>query len=190
MQIIGNFIERDTSGNSDFLIINYSPSSLPLKQRWRNNSLSADFIADYLSTFFPVEDDESLKRRAEIKDGVNFVANELLENAMKFNFPANKYPVRLFMALTRDKILLYVTNYIDSSVVAPWQDELNRMLTGDTAEQFMQQLIENNKEANADSGLGYLSMINDWNAKLAWKFEPVKDDNNVQKITVMAQLPI
>ncbi len=188
MQILGDFIERDTSENSDFLMINFSATSTPLKQRWRNNGLSADFLADYLTTFFPCDDDKSLQQRTELKEGVNFVANELLENAMKFNFSASKYPIRLFMGLEKKQILLYVSNYIDASVVNNWQYKLNEILREDTHKLFMEQLIKNDKEQKIDSGLGYLSMINDWNAKFAWKFESVKDDENVQKVTVMAQL--
>jgi len=190
MQILGDFIERDTSDTSDFLMINFSATSTPLKQRWRNNGLSADFLADYLTTFLSCDDDKALQQRAELKDNVNFVANELLENAMKFNFPASKYPIRLFMGLEKQQILLYVSNYIDASVVENWQYKLNKMLTGDTHKLFMEQLIKNDKEQNIDSGLGYLSMINDWNAKFAWKFESVKDDINVQKVTVMAKVLI
>lgn len=189
-QILGDFIEHDTRNNCEFLIINFSPTSVPLQQRWRNNGLSADFLADYLSTFFPGEDDVALNRRAEIKDGVNFVANELLENAMKFNFPASKYSVRLYMGLKQDQIQFYVTNSIDPSAVKSWQHQLNRILTEDTNELFMEQLIKNDELQNSDSGLGYLSMINDWNAKLAWKFESVKDNAKAQEVTVMVQLPI
>ncbi len=188
MQILGEFIECDTSDTSDFLVINFSATSIPLKQRWRNNGLSADFIADYLTTFFPVEDEKTVLRRAEIKEVVNFVANELLENAMKFNFPASTYPVRFFMTLQQQQVLLYVTNYIDSATVESWQYKLNSLLTGDTHKLFMQQLIKNDKAENIDSGLGYLTIINDWNARLAWKFETVIKDDKVQKITVMAKI--
>jgi hypothetical protein len=50
IQTFGDFIELPAS--QEYLIIGFSPSSIPLKQRWRNNGLSADFMADYLATFF------------------------------------------------------------------------------------------------------------------------------------------
>ncbi len=193
IQTLGDFIELDTcdvQDSKDFLTINFSATSVPLQQRWRNNGLSADFLAGYLCTFFPGEDDETHNRRVVIKDGVNFVANELLENAMKFNYPPAKCSVHLYMGLKQDKVLLYVTNCIDPTVVAAWQHELKRVLTEDTHALFLEQLIKNEQEDNSDSGLGYLSMINDWNAKLAWKFESAAEDESVQKVTVMVQLPI
>ena len=85
IQIFGDFIEQPPS--QEYLIIGFSPSSIPLKQRWRNNGLSADFLADYLTTFFPGNEDDpsTIERQAEIKSAVSYIANELLENAMKFN---------------------------------------------------------------------------------------------------------
>lgn len=186
---LGNFVENNLH-DDEFLIINFSPTSVPLQQRWRNNGLSADFLADYLSTFFPSGNENAQHRRAEIKDGVTFIANELLENAMKFNFPADKHPVQLYLGLKRHQIQFYITNNIDPVAVKPWQYEINRLLTEDTHELFMEQLMNNEAKENSDSGLGYLSMINDWNAKLAWKFESAEDATNTQKVTVMVQLPI
>ena len=89
-QVFGNFVEMDEH-KQEYLIIGFSPTSIPLQQRWRNNGLSADFLADYLSTFFPGEDAESQEQQTEVKDAVSYVANELLENAMKFNHLPSKY---------------------------------------------------------------------------------------------------
>ena len=85
-EIFGDFIDYLPS-SQEFLIIGFSPSSTPLKQRWRNNGLSADFLADYLTTFFPGKEDDpnTIQRQAEVKNAVSYIANELLENAMKFN---------------------------------------------------------------------------------------------------------
>ena len=54
-QTFGKFIERQEE-YGEYLKIGFSPTSIPLQQRWRNNGLSADFLADYLSTFFPGKD--------------------------------------------------------------------------------------------------------------------------------------
>ena len=78
---------NDVPPSQKFLLISFFPSSIPPKQRSRNNGLSADFIADYLTTFFPKDEDitNTNKKQAEIKSAVSYIANELLENAMKFN---------------------------------------------------------------------------------------------------------
>ncbi len=86
IEIFGDFSESKLN-NEEFLIIGFSPTSIPIKQRWRNNGLSADFVADYLTTFFPVSDEDpsTRERQVEIKGAVSYIANELLENAMKYN---------------------------------------------------------------------------------------------------------
>lgn len=98
--IFGAYVERG-SRDQEFLQIAFSPTSIPLQHRWRNNGLSADFLSDYVRTFFPGEDSESADRREEIKSALAFVANELLENAMKFNYTPSQYPVTIGMHLDR-----------------------------------------------------------------------------------------
>ena len=71
-EIFGEFVDCSHQ-NQEYLKIGFSPSSIPLQERWRNNGLSADFLADYLSTFFPGQTDEALERQAEIKDAVSYI---------------------------------------------------------------------------------------------------------------------
>src|SRR5918999_1510955 len=97
-QIFGDFIDTQ-EGRGEYLKIGFSPNSISLQQRWRNNGLSADFLADYLSTFFPGEDPDSAERQTEIKDAVSYVANELLENAMKFSYSPSHHSVSIEMFL-------------------------------------------------------------------------------------------
>ena len=54
----GEFSELNEK-DGEYLKIGFLPNSIPLQQRWRNNGLSADFLAGYVSTFFPVEGDIS-----------------------------------------------------------------------------------------------------------------------------------
>ena len=52
-RIFGHIIARkDDQG--EYLKLSFSLTSLPIQQRWCKHGLSADFLADYLSTFFPV----------------------------------------------------------------------------------------------------------------------------------------
>ena len=94
IQTFGHFIERQDD-QSEYLKIGFSPTSIPIQQRWRNNGLSADFLADYLSTFFPGDDRAAAERQAELKGAVSYVANELLENAMKFSYAPSQHAISL-----------------------------------------------------------------------------------------------
>ncbi|MEG4112606.1 MULTISPECIES: DUF6272 family protein [unclassified Microcoleus] len=191
IQILGNFIEQPPS--QEYLIIGFSPSSVPLKQRWRNNGLSADFLADYLTTFFPGEQNEpsTIEKQAEIKSAVSYIANELLENAMKFNNETSEYPIYIKLQLESDGVIFSVANSISPEAVDKFQAYIQQLLTSEPSELYIQQLEKNAAdESCTNSGLGLLTMLTDYNAKLGWKFQTMQKDPEVIAVTTMVQLTV
>ena len=188
-QIFGDFTNE--RNDQEYLIIGFSPTSIPLKQRWRNSGLSADFLADYLSTFFPSEDGDSVDRQAEIKDAVSYIANELLENAMKFSHAPSEQPVSIGLHLQHDLVRFYVSNSVDPDTVPSFQEFIQKLLSEDPYELYIRQL-ERNAEDDYDghSSLGFLTMMNDYDAKLAWKFDTVQQQPKKINVTTMVQLRI
>ncbi|MFN5923675.1 MAG: ATP-binding protein, partial [Pseudanabaena sp.] len=77
-QIFGEFTENFVD-RSEYLVLGFSPSSLPIQSRWKTNGLSADFLGDYVRNFFPGNTNANLTKQAEIRSAVSFIANELLE---------------------------------------------------------------------------------------------------------------
>jgi len=191
IQTFGDFIELPAS--QEYLIIGFSPSSIPLKQRWRNNGLSADFMADYLATFFPGNEDDSstIERQAEIKSAVSYIANELLENAMKFNNETSEYPIDIKLQLESEGVLFSVVNSISRQGVDKFQAYIQQLLASEPSELYIQQLEKNAvEESCTDSGLGLLTMLTDYSAKIGWKFQTVHKDPEVIAVTTMVQLTI
>ncbi|MEG4391649.1 DUF6272 family protein [Microcoleus sp. BROC3] len=191
IQILGDFIEQPAS--QEYLIIGFSPSSVPLKQRWRNNGLSADFLADYLTTFFPGNEDDpsTMERQAEIKSAVSYIANELLENAMKFNDQTSEYPIDIKLHLESDRVIFSVANSITPQAVGKFQAYIQQLLTCEPSELYIQQLEKNaTEESFTDSGLGLLTMLSDYTAKIGWKFKTVQKDPEVIAVTTMVQLRV
>ena len=191
-QTLGNFVEPE-EGRGEYLKIGFLPSSIPLQQRWRNNGLSADFLAGYVSTFFPGDDQASNARQADIKDAISFIANELLENAMKFTPASAHHTVTIEMFLQADVIRLYTINCIAPDRIEPFQEFIGRLLTEDTSELYTEQLERNanaNAESDAGSGLGFLTMLNDYGAALAWKFGNLIQDGDDVALTTMVRLPV
>jgi len=191
IQTFGDFIELPAS--QEYLIIGFSPSSIPLKQRWRNNGLSADFMADYLATFFPGNEDDTstIERQAEIKSAVSYIANELLENAMKFNNETSEYPIDIKLQLESDGVIFSVVNSISPQAVDKFQAYIQQLLASDPSELYIQQLEKNAvEESCADSGLGLLTMLTDYTAKIGWKFQIVHQDPEVIAVTTMVQLRV
>ncbi len=189
-QIFGNYIEEKVD-SCEYLKIGFSPTSIPIQQRWRNNGLSADFLADYLSTFFPGEDGDSTERQAAVKDAVAFIANELLENAMKFSHAPTKHAVSIDLYLEVDAINFYVTNGVDPQALKAFQHFIQRLLSEDIDALYMEQVTHNAEETiQRESGLGYLTMLQDYSTLLAWKFERHGQDDDVLTVTTMARLSV
>ena len=191
IQIFGDFIEQPTS--QEYLIIGFSPSSIPMKQRWRNNGLSADFLADYLTSFFPGNKDEpsTIDRQAEIKSSVSYIANELLENAMKFNNETSEYPIDIKLQLESDGVIFSVVNSISPQAVDKFQAYIQQLLASEPSELYIQQLEKNAAdESCTDCGLGLLTMLTDYTAKIGWKFQTVYQDPEVIAVTTLVQLRV
>lgn len=188
--IFGDFVES-TEDDVEYLKICFHPASTTLQQRWRSNGLSADFLAGYLGTFFPGDDPDSTGRQTDIKDAISFIANELLENAMKYSYTAANPTVSIEMILEADKISLYTRNTFDPGMVAPFQGIIRRILAEDSNDLYLEQL-ERNAENDGDgtSGLGYLTILNDYGATLAWKFTDGGGDGNDVAVTTLVQLPV
>jgi hypothetical protein len=185
-QIFGDFITQKEG--EEYLLVRFSPTSLPLQQRWRNSGLSADFLAEYWAIFFPAHDVPSRNRQREIKGAINYIANELLENVMKFNYGMVDYAVELGLYLYQDEFRFYASNAVDPQTIDDFQQRIQTLLTGDVQQLYLDQVERNVAEERAGSGLGLLTMINDYEAKLAWKFEAIALEPAFMVVTTMVRL--
>jgi len=200
-QIFGDFIE-DLPDSQEYLIIGFSPSAVPLQQRWRNNGLSADFLAEYLATFFRGSEDNSLPessntsatnidKQTEIKSAVSFIANELIENAMKFNEQASQHPISVGLHLHSDRLVLLTTNSINFHNAKQFQALIEELMNSDPADLYIRQLEQKTADETCnDSQLGFLTMLNDYMTKIGWKFEALPHNPEVIAVTTMVQLQI
>ena len=190
--ILGNFIQNLTPCQ-EYLILSFSPGSIPLGQRWRNNCLSADFLADYLSTFFlgSEEQQANLEQQAEVKSAVSYIANELLENAMKYGVPKSAFPISIEVHLNPDLIIFQLSNSISLKQTSAFQNHIENLLDADPQELYIAKLEKNALEENSEeSGLGLLTMLNDYGAELGWKFEAIPQQPTEVAVTTMVQLKI
>ncbi|MCV6636710.1 DUF6272 family protein [Candidatus Albibeggiatoa sp. nov. NOAA] len=188
-QIFGDYVDEQPT-NVEHLIIGFSPTSIPLKQRWRNNGLSADFLADYLQTFF-VGDDEEINIRAEIKSAVSYIANELLENAMKFSDDSVDYATSIAFHLHKDCLTFYVRNSIPKQNVLKFHRFIEDLLTQDLSDLYIKQLEKNAMQDSAHSGLGFITMIQDYGALLGWKFDSLmKEEQEINTVTTRVKLEL
>ena len=190
-QILGDFV-LDLPPSKEYLILSFSPGSIPLRQRWRNNCLSADFLADYLSTFFLGSNNRQpdSDKQTEVKSAVSYIANELLENGMKYSTQRVSCPISIQIHLNPDLIIFQLTNSISVDRTRQFQTHIKTLLNSDPNELYIT-LLEQNAldENNQESGLGFLTMLNDYGVKLGWKFEPLLQTDDIS-VTTMVQLAI
>jgi hypothetical protein len=191
-QIFGDFSD-DIPNSQEGLTIVFSPTSTSLKERWGNNGLSADFMADYFATFFPGTENDTPEpdMQAQVKSAVSFIANELLENAMKFNDETSPYPISISLLMDRHRLVFLATNSVHPQKLDRFQAFIKELLTCDPNDLYLRHL-ENDMGDNKEngSGLGLLTMINDYCAKLGWKFETVQTDPEAIAVTTMVQLTV
>jgi hypothetical protein len=196
-QIFGDFIS-EFPPEHDSLELTFTPSSRPIKQRWRNNRLSAHFVADYLSNFLPVdEDDPSREKRIKNSKGaVSYVANELLENAMKFNDEQSHEKVKFgihFIENTEVTAVIFATNSVKPEGADRFKEFIEELLSCDPDElkELYIKHIEKTAEANSESsGLGLLTMIIDYSAKMGWKFETMSHNCGAIAVTTLVQIAV
>jgi len=189
IQIFGDFNDEAPS-SEEYLAIGFSPGSVPLKQRWRNNGLSANFLAEYLTAFFPDNEENAIgaDKKIEIKSAVSYVANELLENAMKFNDETTHQPISIKLEMHSDRLIFFVRNSLKPQTIAEFQAYIQKLTTGDRDELYIRQLENNMQNENGDSGLGLLTLMNDYMAKVGWKFESISQKPEIMMVTTMVQL--
>ncbi len=185
-RIFGDYIETPPE-ESEYLHLAFSPSLVPLRQRWRNNGLSADFLAQYLTGFYPhASSPHQTAYREELRETVSHIANELLENAMKYTDEASSYPVHLQLYLMPGDLRLYVTNSVTAAQALALQHFIHKMNNNSPEDFYMEQV----EQAAADSsmrtsGLGLLAIREDFQAKLGWRFSAPEPGQ--QRVTTMAQ---
>ena len=196
-KIFGDYIE-EFSPELDSLEMIFTPTIRSIQKRWSNNRLSAQFIGDYFSAFLPTnEDDQDCDRRIkESKSAVSYVANELLENAMKFSDRTSNFKVRFGVYFlehypeqdSQVTAVIYATNSTTPENAEKFQTFLTQLLAADPEEFYIAQVEKSLEEDSNASGLGFLTMINDYSAKLGWKFATINTDSQILTVTSMAQI--
>jgi len=190
IQTFGEFT-HNIPESDEYLTIHFSPSSIPRKQRWKNYGMSADFLGDYFAAFFPGDrmTASKINRRDTIKATVSFVANELLENAVKYNEDTAGYPITVSLYLYEHRIIFQITNHTDQSTATKYQQFVQELIHSNSEEFYTQQL-ERAATGSGGSCMGLLTMINDYSARFGWKFQVLEKMPEITQVSVIAYLDV
>jgi hypothetical protein len=189
-QTFGTFL-TEVPASDEYLILNFSPSSAPRNRRWGNYGLSADFLGDYFSAFFPGDErsESKINPRETVKATVSYIANELIENAVKYTDEAAGLPISIALYLYEHEIIFRATNYACQASVEKYQHFVQEFLNSDPDDFYSAQL-EKTALGSGESSMGILTMSNDYGAKFGWMFQGHETNLDIVQVVVMARLDV
>lgn len=194
LEQFGRFIDS-LENSKEYLTISFSPSASARQQRWRNYGLSADFLGDYFATFFPgsakkpgaVDD---LMQRDKIKAAISYIANELLENAIKYQTERSQDPISISLFLYEDYIVFQSLNLVEPVPAEHFKDFIRDILNADDIETTFAQQLEQSATGQGESHMGFLTMICDYGVEFGWGFKPSPQDGDLVQVDVQAYLSL
>ena len=90
---------------------------------------------------------------------------------MKYNDESSCLPIDVKMHLYADHVLFKVTNSVAADRVTPFQTFIQTLLSEDLGELYIQQLEASAADEQSNSsGLGLITMVQDYQAHLGWQF--------------------
>lgn len=183
----GNFTEPESENTRESLILRFHLDPLDLNELWKNSYLYAKCLSLFCGNLLAARVSDTGQLKAPIQDEICYVSRELLGNAVKYNYRP-KFMIEIGMYLHEDELRIYVTNSINPYKIWDFQNIIKRIMAEDITELFLEQMDRYSSGESNKSGIGYLTMINDFGVNLSWKFEVVKP--NAATVTVLARMPI
>lgn len=181
---IGDFREFTQQGGARVTLV-FFPADFQV--RWSQCSATADFFAEYFAAVpacKPADDDA----RADFIGTVSYVVNELVENAVKFSIGER---VEVTVGLDCEELVVVVANQLAATRAEELSATFTELVAGDPQEQLFARVEQNAENPDAGgSGLGFLTMMSDYGAKIGWRFAPVADNPNNVLLETMARLEV
>lgn len=182
-EVMGIFPLERLSFKQISLTLPNCAGSLP----WALAYFWVDFIVAYYQVLFA---EESWKQRLiepeQCADGIRFVVNELLENAVKYNQSGD---ITLVIGLEGKYLVCLISNQVLSTSIPRLRERFATLLTESPSELLNDQVEENlRQKEKARSGLGFLLLRRDYLVSLSWKLEPVSP--NLTCLQTMGRMPI
>jgi hypothetical protein len=137
----------------------------PLEISWQHCSLTSDFLGDFFADHATAGVDVH-----EMRHSIGYLANELLENAVKFRAPGD---IEIVAGIHDATFALCVHNRVHADTAQRFQQLLAEITAGDPGDLLIERIERNAADPDAGgSGLGLLTLMNDYGAELGWKFLP------------------
>ncbi|MCG8422021.1 MAG: hypothetical protein MJE77_29210 [Proteobacteria bacterium] len=171
------------------MMVTFHPDSYPL--HWESCGQLAEFISHYTGLFFdgqtrPANEAETL-HRSEVEDAINYILLELMQNALKFNTAGD---IEAKIEIHEGELRFHVGNQIRPEDVPDVEAVFQELLTEDPGELLIRRIEENAADPDSyRSGLGFLTIMNDYGASLAWSFDEDAHPDHV-RLTIITCFPV
>ena len=155
----------------------------PLDLSWRHCATTSDFIADLFALRFQ----SSRNDYREARHSIGYLVNELIENAVKFRAPGE---ITIEASMDSECFKLKVSNDVDGETAFEFQNLLADIMVGDPRDVLIQRIEANATNPDvAGSGLGLLTLMSDYGARLAWIFSSADESDRIC-LETHASIPI
>jgi len=141
----------------------------PLELSWSHAGATAEFIGDFFAGLAAADG----ANENDARHSIGYLVNELVENAVKFRAPGD---VELDASLRDRDFTLRLANLAEPATAARFETLLEEIVSRDPGELLIERIEANAEDPDAGgSGLGILTLMNDYGAALGWRFEQAGD---------------
>lgn len=152
----------------------------PLELNWSHCGATAEFLGEFFAGIAAT----SKLDANDARHSIAYLANELLENAVKFRAPGE---VAMETALDGETFKLHLVNETAPETAARFETLLAEIVSRDPGDLLIERIEANAADPDAGgSGLGILTLMNDYGAKLGWTMERSKSGSSVHIETFAA----
>ncbi|MET1413065.1 ATP-binding protein [Roseibium sp. HPY-6] len=178
--MVQDFGNTTASNGSDATSFSLKLRAEPLELSWHHCGVTSDFIGEYFSRACRQGIDP-----VDARHSISYMINEILENAVKFRHGGD---VELVSSLEDDRFEIRIMNQIDDETAEKFQGHLTLLMEREPGELLLERIEENALNPDSSgSGLGLLTLMSDYGAKLGWSFASERVSEGVE-LTTFASL--
>ena len=126
--------------------------------------------------------------REEVEDAINYILLELIENALKYSLRDDDVDVDL--EIQTDEMRFIVANPIQAAAIGRLETTFHELYSDDPADLLVRRIEENAANPESlESGLGLLTILSDYSARVAWEFTASPHSNRA-RLTITTRFPV
>jgi hypothetical protein len=138
--------------------------------KWSHCSATADFLSGFYAGVLAAGRTDA--QISDLSHSISYLVNELVENVVKFRTTGD---VEIEAGVDGDDFILRIGNWIAPETSERFQKLLSEITAGDPGDLLIQRIEANAEGGGSGSGLGLLTLMNDYGARLSWQFRPETD---------------